>query len=129
MQRQSILTGERSPYLHVVLGESVIRQRLGGDEVMKAQLQHLVQVSRRRNVTVQVMPFAAKVHPGLEGPFTMLTLDGGLPVVFLESLNRSVFLEADEWTSGYGTVFDALRREALSEADSRALIEQVVAEL
>lgn len=129
MQRQRILTEERPARLHAILGESVIRQRLGGREVLKAQLIHLNEISKRANVTIQVMPHSAEVHPGVDGPFTLLTLDGGLPVAFLESLDRSLFLEADEWTASYGKVFDALRGVALSEADSRSLIEQVAAEL
>lgn len=70
MSRQSIWEREDPPppMLFVVLGEAVLRQRVGDEEVMRDQLAHLVEANRSPRITIQVLPFVAAAHPGLLGP-------------------------------------------------------------
>jgi transcriptional regulator with XRE-family HTH domain len=131
MERQAILGQANPPDLWVVLTESVIRVRVGGPAVMRAQLRRLLDVAERSNVTLQVLPFTTAAHVQPISPFTILEFpDPGDPtVVYLEHLTGSLFLESDEEIRRYTLVFDHLRAEALGTAPSIDLIARVAAEL
>ncbi|WP_338696329.1 helix-turn-helix transcriptional regulator [Streptomyces sp. Q6] len=70
LARQEVLENEECEYFFV-LDESVVRRVAGGRRVMRAQLEHLADMSQRPNVTVQVLPFSVGAHPGIQGPFTL----------------------------------------------------------
>ena len=72
MERQNILSQPSPPDVWLVLSESVLRVRVGGPAIMRAQLRRLTEAAERPNITLQVLPFttAAYVHP--ISPFTML---------------------------------------------------------
>ena len=69
LARQQLLTRPSPPEYWVVLDETVLRRPVGGQQVMRAQLAHLIEAAGRPNVTVQVIPFAAGWHPALYGMF------------------------------------------------------------
>jgi transcriptional regulator with XRE-family HTH domain len=131
MERQAILNQASPPNLWVVFSESVLRVQVGGPEVMRAQLRHLLDLAERSNVTLQVLPFttAAHVHP--ISPFTILEFrDAADPtVVYLEHLTGSLFLEQVEEVRHYTVVFDHLRAEALGTGQSVELIARVTGDL
>jgi transcriptional regulator with XRE-family HTH domain len=131
MERQRILAQPSPPDLWLVLTESVVRIRVGGPAVMRAQLRHLVEVAERPNVTLQVLPFTTPAHVHPISPFTILEFpDAADPtVVYLEHLSGSLFLEAEDEVSRYTVVFDHLRAEALGTTASLDLIARVAAEL
>jgi transcriptional regulator with XRE-family HTH domain len=128
MERQAILNQASPPDLWVVLSESVLRVQVGGPDVMRSQLRHLVDLAGRSNVTLQVLPFttAAHVHP--ISPFTILEFpDAADPtVVYLEHLTGSLFLEHEEEVRHYTVVFDHLRAEALGTGQSVELIARAI---
>jgi transcriptional regulator with XRE-family HTH domain len=61
-----------APELSVVIDESVLHRQIGSEEVMRGQLHALAAAGRRPNVTIQVLPYSAGVHPGLSGAFILL---------------------------------------------------------
>ena len=68
MARQERLNGDDDPPEYwAVLNEAVIRRNVGGSTVMRAQLGHLADLSGLPNVTIQVLPFSAGVHPAMDG--------------------------------------------------------------
>ena len=72
MERQRILTREDRPRLWAVLDEAVIRRVVGGPEVMREQLRHLIDCAEQGKTTLQVVPFGAGAHAGTTGPFVIL---------------------------------------------------------
>ncbi|WP_245872256.1 DUF5753 domain-containing protein, partial [Streptomyces alboverticillatus] len=62
-ERQGLLTREKAPLLWVVMDETVLRRPIGGPDVMRAQLDRLVEATDMPNVRLQFMPFAAGPHP------------------------------------------------------------------
>ncbi|MFF9908937.1 Scr1 family TA system antitoxin-like transcriptional regulator, partial [Streptomyces olivaceus] len=85
MERQRVLEREQPPLMWVVLSEAVLRQEIGGREVMRNQLAHLLHVSERLEwVRVQVLPFAEGAHAGLMGSFTLLRFDDDPDLVYTE---------------------------------------------
>lgn len=129
MTRQEPLSGDNPPQLWVILDESVLRRPFGGAEVMRGQLQHLLDVARERpHISVQVLPLAQSVNPGMIASFTIIEFpppDQGL--VFSEGLTGAIYEEADD-VARYTMVFNELRSAALSKADSTALIKKILGE-
>jgi transcriptional regulator with XRE-family HTH domain len=126
LERQQILTRAEPPppRMHVVLNEAVLRRRVGGPEVMREQLEHLMAERDRANVAVQVLPFDTGAHPAMVGPFVMMTfLDpGDLGVVHLEHATTSLFLETPAELRAYEEFWDDIQASAYSPDDSRAFL-------
>lgn len=127
MRRQQILFAESPPLLWAVVSEAALRQQFGGREVMKEQLRRLLELSVLPNITLQILPFAAGDHAGLNGSFTTLTTND-LSVVLVENLTTGWYLEGVDEIRSHDVVFDHQKATALSPADSRYLIERLVSE-
>ncbi|MEU8350645.1 MULTISPECIES: helix-turn-helix transcriptional regulator [unclassified Streptomyces] len=129
LERQSILDRKNPPDVWVIVHESVLRHVVGDRQVMRDQLEHMLDVSRRKNVTLQVIPFTAGAYPAA-GPFTII----GFPeqadpdVVYREGLTEAVYLEAPEDVGKYTKAYDNLRATASSPHRSAQLIKKVLEE-
>ncbi|MFC7729569.1 helix-turn-helix transcriptional regulator [Actinomadura keratinilytica] len=122
--RQKLLDRENAPLLHVVLDEAVLHRPLGGASVMNAQLRKLSVMTERPNVTVQVLPYAAGEHAGLDGRFTILSFpDPADPdIAYVEGTMGDVYVESAEETGVHRRRFDRIVEAALSPEDSAHLI-------
>lgn len=123
LTRQRILTGANPPRFAVVLDEAALHRMTGGRHVMAAQLDKILEVSARPNISVQVLPYALGAHPAVESNFTILELPGPTPgVVYVEGLIGSVYLERTEDLKRYDEIFHELQSIALSPKDTLHLI-------
>jgi transcriptional regulator with XRE-family HTH domain len=131
MERQGVLARANPPELWVVLSESVLRAQVGGPEIMRAQLSHLIDVAERPNVTLQVLPSGNAAHVDPVSPFTILDFPEAADptVVYLEHLTGSLFLESKDEVRRYTAVFDRLRAEALGAGQTAGLMAQIAAGL
>ena len=126
LERQEVLmrTDPPPPKVNIVLNEGVLARRVGGPEVMRALIEHLMRERDRANITVQILPFSAGEHPAMLGPFYMLTFidpaDTG--VVNVEDVTGAHVLERPEEIRAYEEVWDAIQAKAVSPADSRAIM-------
>jgi len=122
--RQALLTQEDPVQFWCVLDEAALRRPVGGREVMRCQLEHLVRESARPNVTVQVLPMAAGEHPGMEGSFVIMSFpDVADPdTVYVTIATGGVFQEKPDDVSRYEIIFDRLQKMALSGAESAEFI-------
>ncbi len=124
MARQQVLTRPRPLRLYAVIDEAVLHRRIGGPDVMRGQLEWLVEAAGMANVTLQVVPFDAGPHPGMVGSFSMMTfaLPDDPDIVYLEGMSRDVFVESDDafW---YREAFDQLRAAALGPLETRRRID------
>jgi hypothetical protein len=126
LTRQRVFEQEHPPYFWSILDEAVLHRAVGGPAVMKAQLEHLIEVSRQPEITIQVIPYEVGAHPALDSIFTIVEFDGGVPgVVYVEGLVGSIYLERPEDLDRYQQVFDRLSTIALSPEDSILLIKKV----
>jgi transcriptional regulator with XRE-family HTH domain len=130
MARQSLLTQDDPIDLRVVLDEAVLSRPVGGDEVMRDQLMRLIAAAHRPNVVIQVLPFAAGPHAGMDGTFAILEFeeDEDADVVFAENATGGLFLEKAEELRKYRSVFETIRGTALDPEDSIEMIEMLVEE-
>ncbi|GHF29323.1 MULTISPECIES: helix-turn-helix domain-containing protein [Streptomyces] len=128
MERQKLLFSERAPRFHAVLDEAALHRPYGGPEVMRGQLQHLIDISEQPNVTLQVMPFAHGGHSGESGSFAMLRFPESdlSDVVYLEQLTSALYLDKGEDVAQYERVMEQLHAESLPPAASRELIARLL---
>ncbi len=126
--RQQILKREPVPLrVHAILSEAALRSEVGGPEILRSQLQHIVQVSRLPNVTVQVLRFAAGAHLADRGGFAVLTFGPDEPTLgYIETLAGELFLESSKEIDRLHTVHDQLKTLAMSPAESVKFIREQV---
>ncbi|UUU42228.1 helix-turn-helix domain-containing protein [Streptomyces sp. NBC_00162] len=128
MERQRVLDRENPPLMWVVLSEAVLHQEVGGREVMRNQLAHLLDLWRRKWVRVQILPFEAGAHAGQMGSFTVLRFDDDPDLVYTEDFVQG-HMTANPQTLREGSLrYDLLQAAALSLEDSAALIARVMEE-
>jgi hypothetical protein len=131
MDRQALLSEPESPRHRVVLDEAVLRRSVGGREVMHAQLERLIDLAALPNVTLQVLPFTAGAHAGMDGAFTILTY--GEPedpdVVFIEHIGGDAYIEDFDLTRQYNQTFEHLLDAALNPGESSRILAKVEREL
>jgi hypothetical protein len=126
LRRQRLLTHEAPLRFWNVLDEAALHRVVGGPEVMRAQLDRLVEASLLPSVTVQVIPFSVGVHPGLENNFKILELPPPAPsIVYTEGLARSSYLDRTGDVEHFVEIFEQLTRVALSPAETIDLIRAV----
>lgn len=130
LSRQSLLTRPEPPRIWSVMDEAVLRRPVGGPVVMYAQLKHLLEVADLPHVTLQVVPFARSGHVAAGGSFAVLRFEErDLPdVVYIEQLTGAIYLNQRPDVERYLEVVDELSGEALTPAETRALIDQVAQE-
>lgn len=98
LQRQGeILNRKTPPTMQVILDESVLHRRVGSAEVMREQLTHLLELSKRPNIHLRILPFSAGAHESPEGAFKYFVMEDPYPdVVYAETPNGAIYLEQAE---------------------------------
>jgi transcriptional regulator with XRE-family HTH domain len=127
-RRAQLLERVDAPQLWAVLDESVLLRVLGGREVMRDQLRHLIEMAQRPHVTVQLVPLDVTAASAPSIPITYLRFGGfDLPdVVYLEHIRSANFLEDRDETEEYRLALDRLADEALEPRESVRLLEETM---
>jgi transcriptional regulator with XRE-family HTH domain len=128
LARQEILGRAEPPLVYLVMDEAVLHRQGGTREVMAGQLACLAEASQRVNVTLQIIPFAAGPHIGLQGGFTIAEGPDRAVIVFVDNIADGQVSETEETVAQVTQRFDALRAEALPKTASRDLILKVAEE-
>ncbi|MFE2517394.1 helix-turn-helix domain-containing protein [Streptomyces mirabilis] len=124
LERQKYLVSEKAPEFHIVLDEAALRRPYGDREVMRGQLHHLIEVSERPNVRLQVMPFSFGGHSGESGSFTILSFPESdlSDVVYLEQLTSALYLDKREDVTQYEGALKQLQQDSPGPSESRDLL-------
>jgi len=124
LNRQKILAKREPVRLNAIVGEATFRTRVGNEDIMSDQFDHLVQAVRRPNISLRIVPLDAGYHPGLLGPFIIYEFGDRPAIVHLEHYHASGFLP-----EGGGGPYHALARlitgKALTEEASLAYLREV----
>ncbi len=102
-----------------IVDEAALHRIVGGADIMRTQLDRLIEIAALPNITIQVVPFGVGAHPALESNF--IILDFTVPVggvVFVEGLLGSFYLDRSQDVERYQLVFEALQAKALSQKES-----------
>ncbi len=129
MERQRArLEGDQPVNLWAIIDESVLYRRVGGPSVMREQLNHLDEMARRPNITVQVLPYSAGAHPGVVGSFVVLRFADDPDVAYIEGVAGDVYAEGDD-VNPFILTFDGLRAAAASPGDSLDILARALDDL
>ncbi|KKK06041.1 DUF5753 domain-containing protein [Micromonospora sp. HK10] len=120
MTRQEVLHRQPTPLrMHAILSEAAVRTEVGGPEILREQLNHLVTLSRMPNVTIQVLRFEAGAHLAISSGFALLTFEEDEPPLgYIETLAGELFLESNRDLARLSAAYDNLRTLAMSPAES-----------
>ena len=131
LARQTLLTREHPPRLWAVVDEAAMRRPVGGPEVMRGQLEWLIEATKLPNVTLQVLPFEAGAHPAMVGSFSVLRFpDEELPdVVYLEHLTSALYLNKPEEVDQYLHVMEGICVRAAPPDRTAELLDSILDEL
>ncbi|MGW5431477.1 helix-turn-helix domain-containing protein [Streptomyces sp. NPDC004059] len=132
MRRQELLARESPPRVWVVMDETALRWPVGGPEVMRAQIDHLVEVNRLPQVTLQLMPFANGPHPAMRaGAYHLFRFRAReLPdIVYLNGLVGAVYLDKADDVVVYREALDRLGAQAAPARKTEALLAAIRREL
>ncbi|WP_406690376.1 helix-turn-helix transcriptional regulator [Saccharopolyspora sp. ID03-671] len=124
MKRQEEVNRDDPPEMKYFLNESILRRPVGGADVMREQLERLVEASRADHVSIRVVPFAAGAHTGMFGSFVMLQFpDEDVPgFVYVENLQGAVYQDTPADVEAYTVGLSQLDAVALDQEGSRAMI-------
>jgi transcriptional regulator with XRE-family HTH domain len=130
IRRQKVLARPDAPRLWAVIDEAVLYRPIGGRRVMLAQIEHLLELTRLPNITLQVMPYRLGGYVA-EGAFTMLRFaEPALPdLVYIEHLTGALYLDKREEIELYSRVIDQLTVDAETPDHTRQLLAKVRAEI
>jgi transcriptional regulator with XRE-family HTH domain len=125
--RQRLLESPQRPELNFIIGETALSRPAGGEDVMREQIAHLLELAHDKQISVLVLPFAAGVHRSMGGAFTILQFEDPLLADLLylegaegESVSRDeegaikrhleIFVELQAMASNSGSLEEQLER-------------------
>jgi hypothetical protein len=132
-RQREVLDREDPPQVWTVIAEPALRWEVGGRRVLREQLEHLIALTERPNIEVQVLPLSVGAHTGTEGTFIILSappeLENYPGCVHVEDLAKSHYYEEKEQLATYRNALNRLRVQATKPEDTPAYLHKLVKEL
>jgi transcriptional regulator with XRE-family HTH domain len=130
LSRQEILGGGNPPQVWAVVDEGALRRPVGGREVLRRQLEHLIAMTEHPAITIQILPFTAGSHSAMGGPFTILRFaEPDLhDVVYIEQLTSALYLDKPSEVDSYLEVMEQLCLQAEPAGNTVKILNQILAE-
>jgi transcriptional regulator with XRE-family HTH domain len=123
LARRATLTRDNPPDVRMVLGEAALHRRVGGEDVLREQLQHLLRITKLPNVAIRILPFTIGAHVGLGVGFTFLRLTTPpITRIYIEGLTDATYIHEPDETSVYEHGFDEIWTIALDERNSATML-------
>jgi transcriptional regulator with XRE-family HTH domain len=131
ISRQEILHRDDPPKVWAVLDEGALRRVIGGPQVMREQLLHLIEMCDHPAVTLQILPFSAGAHRAMGGPFTILryTEPDLRDVVYIEQLTSALYLDKPTEVDAYLEVIEEVCLQADPSAKTPDMLKSVLDKL
>lgn len=131
MARQNILSGEDAIRLWAVIDETALLREVGGRSVIRKQIEHILNLSSRPRITIQLLPQPSGTHAGMLGSFSILgfpvATDPGL--IYLEYRTGAMYLEQPSEIKNHQIAFEHLRMAALKPEPSRSRMKEIMEDL
>lgn len=122
-RQSNLFTRRRPPEMTFVIGEAVLHQLVGGEEVLRQQILHLWDLSQKPNVTVMIVPFSAGAHYGLEGGFAVLSYgEIDMEIGYEEGPGGDIYLESQSELAGINLRRESILKAALSPIESAKVL-------
>ncbi|MGW4375784.1 helix-turn-helix domain-containing protein [Streptomyces albidoflavus] len=123
-RRQSAMERTPPPLLYFVLDESCLRRPVGGATVIRKQMEHMADFASRPNVVLQVAPYAVAEMRAYDLPVNLVTMPDGTRIAYAESAQQGRMERESRFVAPLFTAYHHLQVEALSQAESVAMIEK-----
>ncbi|MEU8730567.1 transcriptional regulator [Streptomyces sp. CS113] len=128
LERQRILQRDQPPALWVILDEAALLREIGGLDVMRGQLAHLLGFADAPWVQIQVLPLAVGQHAGMMGTFNLLRFDAEPDLFYMDGYDRGHMTASPDVIKERSFGYARLQASALSPEDSARLITRVMEE-
>jgi transcriptional regulator with XRE-family HTH domain len=131
-KRQQLLQQPDSPLMFFIMDEAAVRRLVGGQQAMRRQIQRLLDESDKPTVTIEIVPFSAGAHPGMQGPFMLFEFPDAADddALYLEGPSESRWNRDDpEEILSFRERFEVLRSLSLGPQGSRDLLSRLLGEL
>ncbi|MFE3182464.1 Scr1 family TA system antitoxin-like transcriptional regulator [Streptomyces violascens] len=131
MERQALLDRQPVASIELILEEAVLRRVIGSPEIMRAQMRHLVACTRRRNVSLYVLPLgcgAGGEHAGARGGITLVETPDHDRLAYLEVQGESLLITDPAKVSTFAQRYAKIRAQALDPRESLGLIQELAGE-
>jgi transcriptional regulator with XRE-family HTH domain len=127
MNRQQPLDSPDPMLLHALIDEAVIRREIGSSDVQREQLDHLLALAERPNITLQVIPYTAGGYGTMNGSFIIVDYPepDAVPGVYLEYPAGGAWVDNEADVRRFTTTFDQAAARALPPAETNGLIHQL----
>ncbi|MGW1282517.1 helix-turn-helix domain-containing protein [Streptomyces sp. NPDC001118] len=126
LARQRVFETGEPPVFWAVLSEAVLCQEIGGPAIMRKQLTHLLSFEGNPLINVQILPFSAGAHAGLQGSFDIYRFASDPTIVYTEGYGSGHPSANPDTVKDCSLRYDHLRAAALSIKDSAGLIRRVM---
>jgi hypothetical protein len=130
-QRQQVLDRPDAPQLWAVIDEAVLRRPIGGVDVMRAQIEALIEAAKKPNIRLQIIPFHAGGHAAAGGPFAILRFpEPELPdVVYVEQLTSAIYLDKREDVDFYAMAMERVCIDAEPPGHTQEILGKLLNEV
>ncbi|QKW27310.1 helix-turn-helix domain-containing protein [Streptomyces seoulensis] len=128
LARQRIFEKSEPPVFWAIISEAVLHQEIGGPNVMREQLAHLLRFETNPRINVQVLPYSAGAHAGMQGSFDLFHFANDPDIVYTEGYGSGHPSANPDTVNDCSLRYDHLQAAALSLKDSAELIRRVMEE-
>jgi transcriptional regulator with XRE-family HTH domain len=132
MSRQRLILDADSPEFLLVLEEHALRRPVGGQSVLRAQLQYLSElVPETPSLNLQILPPTVGEHAAMDGAFTLYQFfrSDDPDVVYFEHATTDMYLETAEQVELYKSAFERIRAEALDPDESASFLAELLVQV
>lgn len=127
--RQGLLTGPNAPEVRFLIEESVLHRPIGGTTVLHEQLEHLLRMSAKSHVSIQVIPLKAGKTAALDGSFVILGFPERNSHAYVEARGSGLILTRPDDIEPFERGLPEINDAVLDEAQSAKLISQIKEDL
>ena len=124
MARQELLTRPGAPAFWAVMDETVLLRPVGSPDIMRAQIDRLLEAAEMPNVTLQIARFASGHHPGTYSPFVLFRF--AIPemsdIVYIEYLTGALYLDCPAEVSEHMEAMDRMVVQAESARRTKEIL-------
>jgi hypothetical protein len=129
MERQKVLTRNNPPRVWYVIEEWVLKRIIGNKEIMREQLNALLEASHRPNIVIQVLPHDTEHYIAYTGSFSILGFRDASDVAYIEAVGQGNLITVPDAVTDCVVRYDLLRSHALPVDESRKLIKSIMESL
>jgi transcriptional regulator with XRE-family HTH domain len=126
MERKAIFERQNPPHAFFIIDEWALRRVIGSPDVVREQLAYLLELTKRPEIIVQVLPHDTEHYVALSGSFTLLGFDDESDVAYIEAAGQGNLIDRPPAVTNCAIRYDLLRGHACSVEESRRIIRKVM---